>query len=130
MDKSSILKAFNNHLVELLEDVKGLFPSDINIKTALKMVGMLKKANPKMIIKGWKSYVSDRYKNEISKGDFEFFLNKNYQNDVNDVEDAGQVLQTIQLIKDKFQQMNEENRGKTIKYVQNLTKLCDLYFSN
>ena len=83
-----------------------------------------------MIIKGWKSYVSDRYKNEISKGDFEFFLNKNYQNDVNDVEDAGQVLQTIQLIKDKFQQMNEENRGKTIKYVQNLTKLCDLYFSN
>lgn len=130
MDKSSILKAFNNHLVELLEDVKVLFPSDINIKTALKMVSMLKKANPKMIIKGWKSYVSDRYKNEISNGDFDFFLNKNYQNDVDDVEDAGQVLQTIQLIKDKFQQMNEQNRRKTIKYVQNLTKLCDLYFSN
>ncbi len=130
MDNSSILKAFNNHLVELLEDVKVLFPSDINIKTALKMVSMLKKANPKMIIKGWKSYVSDRYKNEISNGDFDFFLNKNYQNDVDDVEDAGQVLQTIQLIKDKFQQMNEQNRRKTIKYVQNLTKLCDLYFSN
>ena len=91
MDNSSILKAFNNHLVELLEDVKVLFPSDINIKTALKMVSVLKKANPKMIIKGWKSYVSDRYKTEISNGDFQSLIGKdlsllidayNEQNDI------------------------------------------------
>tara|TARA_Y100000996_G_scaffold359344_1_gene301380 strand:+ start:216 stop:620 length:405 start_codon:yes stop_codon:yes gene_type:complete len=130
--KSSLLSAFNIHLLELLEDLKTLYPSDINIKTAIRLVSTLKKANPKMLIKGWKACVNDEYKKQIEAGDFDFFLNKDYDRDIGGdlKQSSSQILEAIGLIKVKFRVMNSKNREKTIKYVQNLTKLCDLYFSN
>jgi len=132
MEKSSLLSAFNTHLLELLEDLKNIYPNDINIKTASHLVGSMKKVNPKILIKGWKSCVNDEYKKEIANGDFDFFINKDYDKDIgNDLtQNSSQILDAINLIKTKFRIMKNENRTKTIKYVQNLTKLCDLYFSN
>jgi len=132
MDKSSLLKAFNTHLLELLIDLKTLYPEDINIKTAIKFVEGLKRINPKAIIKGWKGCVNDIYKHQIDKGDFDFFMDKNYENDIGgDLQtSSSQILEAIELIKGKMKLMGSNNKKKTIKYVQNLTKLCDLYFSN
>ena len=129
---SSFLSAFNIHLLELLEDLKTLYPDDINIKTAIRLVTTLKKANPKMLIKGWKISVNDEYRKQIEEGDFDFFLNKAYDRDIGGdlKQSSSQILEAINLIKVKFRDMNEANRKKTIKYVQNLTKLCDLYFTN
>jgi len=129
---SSFLSAFNTHLLELLEDLKTLYPNDINIKTAIRLVSTLKKANPKMLLKGWKSCVNDEYRKQIEEGDFDFFLNKSYDRDIGGdlTQNSSQILSAINLIKLKFRDMNEENKKKTIKYVQNLTKLCDLYFPN
>ena len=130
--KSSFLGAFNTHLLELLEDLKTLYPTDINIKTAIRLVSTLKKANPKMLLKGWKVSVNDEYKKQIEEGDFDFFLNKEYDRDIGGdlKQSSSQILNAINLIKIKFRDMDETNRKKTIKYVQNLTKLCDLYFTN
>jgi len=129
---SSFLSAFNIHLLELLEDLKSLYPDDINIKTAIRLVSTLKKANPKMLLKGWKVCVNDEYRKQIEEGDFDFFLNKAYDRDIGGDfnSSSSQILEAITLIKLKFRDMNEENRKKTIKYVQNLTKLCDLYLTN
>jgi hypothetical protein len=130
--KSSFLGAFNTHLLELLEDLKTLYPADINIKTAIRLVSTLKKANPKMLLKGWKVSVNDEYKKQIEEGDFDFFLNKEYDRDIGGdlKQSSSQILDAINLIKIKFRDMDETNRKKTIKYVQNLTKLCNLYFTN
>jgi len=130
--KSSLLGAFNTHLLELLEDLKTLYPADINIKTAIRLVSTLKKANPKMLLKGWKASINDEYKKQIQEGDFDFFLNKEYDRDIGGdlKQSSSQILDAINLIKIKFRDMDETNRKKTIKYVQNLTKLCDLYFTN
>jgi len=130
--KSSFLGAFNTHLLELLEDLKTLYPADINIKTAIRLVSTLKKANPKMLLKGWKASINDEYKKQIQEGDFDFFLNKEYDRDIGGdlKQSSSQILDAINLIKIKFRDMDETNRKKTIKYVQNLTKLCDLYFTN
>lgn len=130
--KSSFLGAFNTHLLELLEDLKTLYPADINIKTAIRLVSTLKRANPKMLLKGWKVSVNDEYKKQIEEGDFDFFLNKEYDRDIGGdlKQSSSQILDAINLIKIKFRDMDETNRKKTIKYVQNLTKLCDLYFTN
>ena len=130
--KSSFLGAFNTHLLELLEDLKTLYPADINIKTAIRLVSTLKKANPKMLLKGWKASINDEYKKQIQEGDLNFFLNKEYDRDIGGdlKQSSSQILDAINLIKIKFRDMDETNRKKTIKYVQNLTKLCDLYFTN
>jgi hypothetical protein len=132
MDKSSLLKAFTNHLLELLEDIKTLYPSDINIKTAIRLLNNMKKLNPKIIIKGWKACINDEYKKEIEMGDFDFFVTKDYGHDIGAElkQSSGQILEAIEIIKNKFTIMEQKNKDKTIKYVQNLTKICDLYFSN
>lgn len=114
--KSSLLSAFNTHLLELLEDLKTLYPNDINIKTAIRLVSTLKKANPKMIIKGWKGCVNDEYKNQVEAGDFDFFLNKDYDKDIGGElkPNSSQILEAISLIKLKFRDMNDKNREKQL----------------
>ena len=85
-----------------------------------------------MLLKGWKVSVNDEYKKQIEEGDFDFFLNKEYDRDIGGdlKQSSSQILDAIILIKIKFRDMDETNRKKTIKYVQNLTKLCNLYFTN
>ena len=114
MDKSSLLSAFNIHLLELLEDLKNLYPCDINIKTAIHLVGSMKKVNPKILIKGWKSCVNDEYTKEIANGDFDFFINKDYDRDIgNDLaQNSSQILEAIKLIKTKFRMMKIINKKK------------------
>ena len=46
MDKTTILKAFNNQFEEFLEDVEVLFPDNTDIKTSKTGLLMLRKANP------------------------------------------------------------------------------------
>ena len=50
MDKTTILKAFNNQFEEFLEDVEVLFPDNTDIKTSKTGLLMLRKANPKKIV--------------------------------------------------------------------------------
>lgn len=44
MDKTTILKAFNNQFEEFLEDVEVLFPENTDIKTTKTGLNMLRKA--------------------------------------------------------------------------------------
>ena len=50
MDKTSILKGFNNHLSEFFDDILVVFPDDIEIKKAHVSLSNLKKMNPRIII--------------------------------------------------------------------------------
>ena len=67
MDKSTILKAFNNQFEEFLEDVEVLFPNNTDIKTSKTGLTMLRKANTKMIVSVWYRYICLKYEDEIEK---------------------------------------------------------------
>ncbi len=53
---SNILTAFNDHFIEFLNDVQGVFPDNVDILTAKNALLTIKKANPKMIVKIWKTF--------------------------------------------------------------------------
>lgn len=76
MDKTAILKGFNNQFEEFLEDVETLFPNNKDIKTTKTGLMMLRKANPKMIIGVWYRYVCEKYEGYIENEDIEYFLQK------------------------------------------------------
>ncbi len=125
----SILKVFNSQFREFINDVLMVFPEDINIKTAKFYVDKVIRINPALIIKQWHEFVTLLYSEEIEKGDFSFFLSKDYKEDIghSDSYDAENVLGSIQVIKVKAQLMSDENKKKIIKYLQNLTKLGRMY---
>ena len=51
MDKSQILKGFNEHFTEFVEDIERVFPDDNDIATVKAAFVQMRKANPKLIIK-------------------------------------------------------------------------------
>ena len=75
---SNILSAFNDHFVEFISDIQLVFPDDVDLLTAKNSLLMVRKANPKMIIKIWKSHIVDKYAKQIEDGDLTFFMDKDY----------------------------------------------------
>ena len=88
------------------------------------------KINPKTVINGWKECVNDLYKDQILKGDLEYFINKDYNEDLEGSDNKGKILKTIDSFRDKIRNMGDDNKKKSMKYIQNLTKLCNMYFQN
>ena len=126
----SILKAFTGHLIEFSNEIRNVFPNDSQLRTSGIFLEGLVKINPKSIIIGWKECVNDLYKDQILKGDLEYFINKDYNEDLEGSDNKGKVLKTIDSFRDKIRNMGDDNKKKSMKYIQNLTKLCNMYFQN
>ena len=124
---SSLLKAFNNHLLEFIEDVVRIFPENLDIKTGKTFIEGVKRVNPKKIITYWRDNILKLYETEITKGDITFFINKDYKNDIGT---ETQSLKVLEDIRNLVRNTSQENKDKAMKYIQNLTKICKLYFSN
>ena len=124
---SSLLKAFNNHLLEFIEDVIRIFPENLDIITGKTFIEGVKRVNPKKIITYWRDNILKLYETEITKGDITFFINKDYKNDIGT---ETQSLKVLEDIRNLVRNTSQENKDKAMKYIQNLTKICKLYFSN
>jgi len=129
MDKSAILKGFNNQFEEFLEDVVVLFPENNDVKTTQTGLMMLRKANPKMIIGVWYRYVCEKYEEEIEKENIEYFLTKDYSEDLKKNPNSSQVLQGIDKLREPLRQLEEANKKKTIQYLKNLNQLSKIYIN-
>ena len=126
----SILKAFTGHLIEFVNEIRNVFPNDSHLRTSGIFLEGLVKINPKSIIIGWKECVNDLYKDQILKGDLEYFISKDYNEDLEGSDNKGKILKTIDSFRDKIRNMGDDNKKKSMKYIQNLTKLCNMYFQN
>ena len=124
---SNILPAFNNHFVEFITDIQEVFPENHDIAVAKNTVLAIRKANPRMIIKLWTTFVVGKYKDEIDRGDISFFVDKDYSNDLVDADNSKKIMDAIDRLRDPVKRMNADDQKKAMKYIQNLTKLSTLY---
>ena len=123
---NNILSAFNDHFIEFVSDIQSVFPDDADVLTAKNSLIAIRKANPKMIVKIWKTFIVGKYKKEIEVGDINFFMNKDYSQDVAGSQHSDAITESIDRLREPIKQMAPENKAKTMKYIQNLTKLSDL----
>ena len=125
---SNILTAFNDHFFEFVNDIQRVFPEDGDILVAKNSLIAIRKANPKMIVKMWSTFIVGQYKSQIENGDISFFLDKDYSLDVASVQNSSHIIDAINRLRGPIKQMSPEEQAKTMKYIQNLTKLsamCD-----
>lgn len=127
-DKSLILKAFNEHFMEFINDVQQVFPEDADLLATKNALSTLRKANPKMIIDVWHRHITLLYEDEIGNSNINFLIEKDYSEDVKDMRNVDKVLNKINGLKRPISEMGEENQQKTMRYIQNLSKLTKLYF--
>ena len=123
----SLVKIFNSQFLEFIRDVKRVLPDDLNIKTAVFYTEKIVKVNPSLLVKSWYDLVITQYREYIDKGDFDFFLNKEYSTDFQDVDNNDGILKTIDTIKSRVKELSESDKQKVIKYTQNLTKISLMY---
>jgi hypothetical protein len=121
---TNMLGVFNDHFSEFINDVYTIFPNDPDIVTAKNTISTLRKANPKLLIKIWIKYIVTPYKQEIEDGNIEFFINKDYTQDLEKNDNAEKILEIINRLRNPIKLMSTENQAKTIKYLQNLSKIA------
>lgn len=129
--KSVILKAFNQHLKDFIDDIQELFPTNVNIRTMKNSALTLVKMNPRKVIELWFSKVATKYGKEIMNEDIDFFLNKDYRDDLRDLNDFDASIDNdiIEELREPIRNMDDANKQMAVKYVKEMTQLSSLYYS-
>jgi len=126
---STILNAFNDHFMEFVNDIINVFPNDTDILAAKNSFMLIRKANPKMIIKIWHKQVVEKYEKFIDEGNISFFINKDYKDDLTNAENSEKITEAIDRLRNPVKLMTQEDQEKVMKYIQNLKKLSMIYIN-
>ena len=127
---SDILKLFNEHYMEFINDVLTIYPNDYNLKTGKTFSSLTLKVNPSLFVRLWITYITPQYDTEIENEDISFFTEKDYSEDLKYIEDKKHGMGVIEELKKKLKEASLENQKKSMKYVKNLNKLCKLYYEH
>ena len=121
---TNLVQVFNNHFEEFISDIQSVFPEDPDILTAKTGLMTIRKANPTLLPKIWTTYVVGPYYSQIEAGNIQFFIEKDYSSDVSSSDNSQKIMEAIDRLRGPVKQMTKENQDKTMKYIQNLTKLA------
>ena len=127
MDKTQILRAFNDHFIELIEDIERVFPENKDIKTLKSALNKARKANPRMVLTIVKSQILSKYREKIETNDLSFFIEKDYSNDLSQAKNGSIIINKLEQIRGSIRDMEDSEKEKVLKYLKNLVRLSDLY---
>ena len=126
-DKSTLLRTFNAHFFEFLDDVVRIVPDPADIEVAKTAFMTIKRANPTAIIKVWFSHVYAPYSAVIDGGNLAFFIEKDYNAALGGLSNSNDIMKIVDKLRDPIRNMSAENQAHSLKYIQNLSKLSMLY---
>ena len=106
---TNLLTVFNDHFSEFVNDIQSVFPDDADILTAKNALIAIRKANPKLLVKIWVKYVSLPYKEQIESGNIDFFINKDYSNDLVKSDNADKIMESIDRLRNPVKEMTPDN---------------------
>lgn len=122
------MRGFNNLFEQFITEVGNIFPNDPTIKAAVSSMKMIKKANPKIVIRVWNKYVLTPYGDKIAEGDLEYFIKKDYSDDLTRVSNGEDIAKYIDAVRGSINNMTDNSKQCTLEYLQKLGKLCDGYW--
>lgn len=129
INKTHILKIFKIQLKQFITEVIEWFPEEDDVKSLNTIVLTFCKYNPLKLIEIWNYYISMPYMEMINKGDFNYFENKNYSNDLKDLKgNANYVLQSYNKMRTSISKLSNDKKLMAMKYTQILSKLSSIYF--
>jgi hypothetical protein len=126
-DKSILLTAFNTQFYDFLDDIESVFMNDNGIKRAKNALILIKKVNPALVIKLWYKYIVVNYESEIDSNNINFFIEKDYKNDLRYLNSSDDIMKHIDSLREPVRNMGESNQQKSFMYIKNLCILSRLY---
>lgn len=125
--KSNVLKAFNTLFFQFLDDVISIYPENDDLPAARNSFETFKKANPTALVKAWYAFVYIPYCDFIEEGNLQYFLDKDYSRDLEDSPYKKNVMEFVTNFRGQLKAMTPENQMHSVKYMQQLSKLSQMY---
>jgi hypothetical protein len=122
------LNAFNDKYEEFVNSIVEMFPKDADVLATKTIFCLMRKSNPKLLIKAWENYVQRKYTNEINAGDIRFFIDKDYHSDLSENPDSDYVISVINRLREPINSLSTEQFDIVLKYLQQLNNLCATFF--
>ena len=132
MSKQLLFSNFNENYFNFLNFIKKHMENDSKYKLFYNKNLIIKQTNIKLIIRTWYNRITRNYYNEIMDQNFDFFLNKSYEEDVIKDNTSGEspmlLIQYITNFKTLFPSLEVSIKNEFISYMVKLTHLSFLYF--
>ena len=120
-----LVKIFNEIFFNFVNLISKTFPNDLEITIAKNKLYAIKKINPKLFIKIWKKHVTDKYRDSIEEGNIDYFIEKNYCDDLNKVNNSERVMKSINRLREPIKNMDKSKQEMAMLFIQDLSKISE-----
>lgn len=129
MDKKIVLEAFNNTFADFLVNLLTVFPENTYMKKSKTNLKIITGVAPRAVIGVWEKHINNKYYDNILKGEIEYFLEKDFQEDLQVLgsDKSSEILDFIDKIRAPVKNLDNENMETCLHYLQNLSKLSYAY---
>jgi hypothetical protein len=129
----SVLGAFNNVLLNFIDDCILVFPEDRDFKVYKASIKILVKINPKKVLTIFANN-TQIYKSQILEKNEDFFLKNDYSEVINntkktDISDD-EINEIIKKIQGYWIELEKTNKEKIWDYMLLLLNLSDKYYES
>lgn len=126
-DKSTILKLFNEHFFEFMDELVDIFPDNLDIIASINLFKLTKSANITLLIKIWYTYVEVPYGEILRQNNLDYFLDKDYKDDLVNLPNATNALRGIDMLRNPIKNTSDKNKEHSLNYIKNLCKMSVAY---
>lgn len=120
--------SFNKTYFSFLEFIKIYLKNDPNFKLFYRKNQIVKETNVKLIIKTWNDRITSKYYTQVTNKDFDFFLNKSYNDEITSQEKETPLLKYINDFKEIYPTLEETTKNQFLDYIVKLTNYSYIYF--
>ena len=120
-----VVKIFNEIFFNFVNLISKTFPNDLEITIAKNKLYAIKKINPKLFIKIWKKHITDKYRDSIEEGNIDYFIEKNYSDDLNKVNNSERVMKCINRLREPIKKMDKSRQDMAMLFIQDLSKISE-----
>ena len=120
-----VVKIFNEIFFNFVNLISKTFPNDLDITIAKNKLYAIKKINPKLFIKIWKKHITDKYRDSIEEGNIDYFIKKNYSDDLNKVNNSERVMKSINRLREPIKKMDKSRQDMAMLFIQDLSKISE-----
>lgn len=126
-NKSTILKLFNEHFFEFMNELVDIFPDNLDIIASINLFKLTKSANITLLIKIWYTYVEVPYGEILRQNNLDYFLDKDYKDDLVNLPNAANALRGIDMLRNPIKNTSDKNKEHSLNYIKNLCKMSVAY---
>jgi len=124
-----LFQQFNKLYFDFLSFLKLHSNGDKLFNRFYKKNYIIKNTNIKLFIKGWYDNITINYYQSIIEENILFFLKKDYNSDIVQLENSNDIIKYIKYFKDNYDKFEKKITDDFIGYIKQLTKLSYMYFN-